>query len=269
MWLPRSGNGSLSLESVSIGGRPLQTTLDEKKRAQIHQRLTELLVTVQRKVFGSVAPGKIVELFKLGESDPIEPGITTDKVVTGFFSFLGFPRLLSNEVVRKAIARGVQTGLFGYATGRPNLGDDGRYQIDWSRIAFERSVADDEIDLDSGFLVVPKALPKKPVELTSTTTGGAQGSDDTGHTDGASEARETGGAADIQPSVGEDEPEVAFSFTAGRNDLYAAWSALANLADVAGEVSISARAKPKSGFDKSKLENGVLEPLRELGLIDD
>ena len=44
---------------------------------------------------------------------------------------------------------------------------------------------------------------------------------------------------------------------------------LANLADVAGEVSISARAKPKSGFDKSKLENGVLELLRELGLIED
>ena len=38
---------------------------------------------------------------------------------------------------------------------------------------------------------------------------------------------------------------------------------------VAGEVSISARAKPKSGFDKSKLENSVLEPLRELDLIDD
>ena len=53
---------------------------------------------------------------------------------------------------------------FGYATGRPNLGDDGRYQFDWSRIAFERSVDDDEIDLDSGFLIVPKALPEKTVE---------------------------------------------------------------------------------------------------------
>ena len=130
VWLPRSDNGSLSLEAVNIGGRPLQTTLDEKKRAQIHQRLMELLQTVRRKVFGSVAPGKIVELFKLGESDSVELGIATDKVVAGFFSFFGFPRLLSNDIVRKAIARGVQTGLFGYATGRPNLGDDGRYQLD-------------------------------------------------------------------------------------------------------------------------------------------
>ena len=83
-------------------------------------------------------------------------------------------------MVRKAIARGVQTGLFGYATGRPNLGDDGRYQLDWSRVAFERSVADDEIDLDSGFLIIPKALPAKPVEPTSTTSGAEPGTDETG-----------------------------------------------------------------------------------------
>ena len=42
-----------------------------------------------------------------------------------------------------------------------------------------------------------------------------------------------------------------------------------NLADVAGEVSIDTKAKPKSRFDKSKLKNGVLEPLRELGFFDD
>ena len=46
---------------------------------------------------------------------------------------------LSNDVVRKAIARGVQNGLFGYATGRPILGEHGRYQLDWSRIAFGSS----------------------------------------------------------------------------------------------------------------------------------
>ena len=264
VWLPRSDNGSLSMDSVSIGGRPLQTTLDEKKRAQIHQRLMELLVTVQRRVFGSVAPGKLVELFKLGENDSAEPGIATDKVVAGFFSFLGFPRLDSSDVVCQAVSRGVRTGLFGYATGRPNLGDDGRYQLDWSRVAFERSVADDEVDLDSGFLIVPTALPEKPVAPSSTTSGGDPGTDNTGPAGEGSEDQETDVA-----SVVENEREVTFSFIADRSSLYAAWSALANLADVAGEVSISASAKPKSGFDKSKLENGVLEPLRELGLIKD
>ena len=67
-----------------------------------------------------------------------------------------------------------------------------------------------------------------------------------------------------------DERAVAFSFTADREALFHAWNVLANFADVArGRSSINARAKPKSGFDKSKLDNGVLEPLRELGLIKD
>ena len=44
---------------------------------------------------------------------------------------------------------------------------------------------------------------------------------------------------------------------------------MANLADVAGSVSITASATAPEGYDKAKLENGVLEPLRELGLIDD
>ena len=264
VWLPRSNDGSLSFDTVSIGGRPLQTTLDEKQRALIHQRLTELLVIAQRRIFGSVAPGKLVELFRLDEVNSVEPGIESARVVAGFFSFLGYPRLLSSDVVGKAIARGVQTGLFGYVTGRPSLGEDRRYQIDWSRIAFERSVAEDEIDLDSGFLIIPKALPEKPADTSSTSGGGGLGSDYGGETgeNGGEEPPSTGGGT--RPVT---EHEVAFSFTANRNDLFAAWNALANLADVAGEVSIHASATPETGFDKIKLENGVLEPLRELGLI--
>ena len=269
VWLPRSDNGSLSLESVSIGGRPLQTTLDERKRARIHQRLMELLSTVQRKIFGSLAPGKILSLYQLGEDDSREPGLPTSNVVAGFFSFLGFPRLSSDDAVRKAIARGVETGLFGYTTGHPRLGDDGLYRIDRTRVAFERTVADDEIDLDSGFLILPKALPKKPVEATSVAGGDEKTTTDVDPTQGAGLVREPSDSHDVPPPVVEDEREVAFFFTADRSNLYTAWNALANLADLAGEVSISAKATSKSGFDRSKLENGVLEPLRELGLIDD
>ena len=69
---------------------------------------------------------------------------------------------LSNDVVRKAIARGVQTGLFGYATGRPNLGTMDVTSSTGAGSHLKGGVADDEIDLDSGFLVVPKALPEKP-----------------------------------------------------------------------------------------------------------
>jgi hypothetical protein len=50
--------------------------------------------------------------------------------------------------------------------------------------------------------------------------------------------------------------------------LYTAWSAAANLADMVGKVNVTLRAESKVGFDKSKLQSGVLEPLREADLIE-
>ena len=42
-----------------------------------------------------------------------------------------------------------------------------------------------------------------------------------------------------------------------------------NLAALPGTIFIKASATAPEGYDKAKLENGVFEPLRELGLIDD
>ena len=268
VWLPESGAGALSMETAALGGRPLRTTLDAGRRALIHQRLMELLTTVQRRVFDSVAPGKIVELFRIGE-EGAAPGISTDRVSAGFFSFLGYPRLRSAEVVRSAIARGVETGLFGYATGRPALDDAGRYRLDRSRVAFERPLAADEIDLDAGFLILPRALPEAdaPVEPASTIP-----ADGAAPASGGEVRQPTDpGAApppDPPPPPGADR-EVAISFTADRDKLFDAWRALANLADLTGRITISAKAASADPLDRNRLEHAVLEPLRELGLLDD
>ena len=53
-----------------------------------------------------------------------------------------------------------------------------------------------------------------------------------------------------------------------RNQLYAAWGAIANLADLSGKVSVQIHAESPSGFDKGKLENGEMEPLREANLVE-
>ena len=42
---------------------------------------------------------------------------------------------------------------------------------------------------------------------------------------------------------------------------------MANLAEMAGQVTVTVKAQKLEGFDKSKLTNGVLEPLREADLI--
>ena len=63
--------------------------------------------------------------------------------------------------------------------------------------------------------------------------------------------------------------QIDITFVADRQKIYDAWNALANLADVTGTISIHVTATVPEGYDKAKLENSVLEPLRELGLLDD
>jgi len=52
------------------------------------------------------------------------------------------------------------------------------------------------------------------------------------------------------------------------NALFAASNAAANLADMAGKVNVTLRAEAEAGFDKSKLQNGIVGPLRGADLIE-
>jgi hypothetical protein len=78
----------------------------------------------------------------------------------------------------------------------------------------------------------------------------------------------SGGLQEPQPQGGAPAPPqpstVQFSFDADRNKLYAAWQALANLADLCGKLTVSVKGEAPQNLDKSKLENGVYEPLRDL-----
>src|SRR5271157_5266065 len=169
VWLPKMTTDGIVIDVAAAGGRPLQTTLNDKKQARVHDRVMELLVDVQRRVFTTVNPSKVIELFKLGEGNPPTLGIKTSEVVDGFYSFLGFPRLLNGAVVQKAIAAGIKDRFFGYCSGAaPTLGSDGKYQVPLSRVRFNAPVGEDEIDLDSGFLMMPQAMPVAVPSLTAT-----------------------------------------------------------------------------------------------------
>jgi len=269
VWLPKVAADGIVIDVAAIGGRPLQTTLNEKKQARVHDRVMELLVDVQRRVFPTVSPSKIVELFKLGEGNPPTLGIKTADMVDGFYSFLGFPRLVESAAIKKGIARGIQEGFFGYCSGSaPALGSDGKYQVPLTRVRFNTTVGEDEIDMDSGFLMMPQAVPVPALSPATagespTNVPGASGIDPAliltpppGVPSGASPSE----ASAAQKSV-------EINFSADRNQLFSAWNAIANLADLAGKVNVTVRADSAEGFDKNKLQNGVLEPLRESDLI--
>jgi hypothetical protein len=271
VWLPRAESGGIGIDKVAPGGKPLQTMLSDKKQAMIHERIVELITQVYRKVFDKTEPRKIVELFKLGEGNPPQLGIAVSEVVDGFFSFLGFPRLLTTAAIRKGIAKGVTEGHFGYLTGpKPDLGPDGKFKVAPEKVQFKVLLAENELDLESGFLMLPQTIPQ------ATPTAGAgpalvgPGGEST--QPGAGGVMVTpGGTLSSGPAItGGAAPEkpVEFTFTADRSQLFTAWNAIANLAEMAGKVMVTVRAESEKGFDKSKLQNGVLEPLREADLIE-
>ncbi len=261
VWFPRVEDGSVGIEKIAVGGRPLQTTLNEKKEARIHDRVLELIMSVQQRVFSTLVPTKIVELFKLGEGTPPALGIRTADVVDGFYSFLGFTRLSKEGAICRAVAGGVQKGLFGYVVGSPpTVGPDAKFQVAPEKVRFATDIAEDEVDLDSGFLMVPSAIPKpqavEPVTLTLT-----EGPTPTvGPSSTITPVQET-----TKPLV---QKLVEFSFSADKDQIFKAWNAIANLAEYAGRISVSVRAESEEGFDRSKLQNGVIEPLREADLIE-
>jgi hypothetical protein len=54
----------------------------------------------------------------------------------------------------------VPEGIFAYASGgSPALGSDGKFQVNRDKVILGNPLADDEIDLDSGFLMIPAAVP--------------------------------------------------------------------------------------------------------------
>ncbi len=174
----------------------------------------------------------------------------------------------------KAIVHGVQEGHFGYVSGpKPSLSTEGKYEVAPSKVRFKVAVPEDEIDLDSGFLMLPQAIPQAASPATPVLTGVGPGEE--------TEIPPGGGIGGIIPPTGVVPPglviapakpgletTVELSFTADRNGLFTAWNAMANLADLAGKVTLTVRADSEKGFDKAKLQNGVLEPLREADLID-
>jgi len=274
VWLPRAESGGIGIERVTVGGRPLQTTLNEKKQAMIHERIVELITQVYRKVFDKTEPGKIIELFKLGEGDPPKMGIAVPDVVEGFFSFLGFPRLMTTAAIRKGIAKGVAEGHFGYVTGpKPGLSAAGKFEVAPSKVRFKTPIVEDEIDLESGFLMMPQAIPQpepvggiEPSVVVSGTggvvppAGGVPGGATT-------PTGMSGGGQVISPPAAANK-RVDLTFSADSNGLFTAWKAVANLADMAGKVTVSIHAELEKGFDEVKLRNGVYEPLREADLIE-
>ncbi len=247
VWLPRVQDGALEIEKIEVGGRPLQAT-------GIHERVMELLVTSYQKVWPTLKPRKIIELMKLGE--PGRFGIKTIDLQDAFYSFLGYTRLTTVAVLQKAIPEGIKEKIFGYfSSAAAALGPDNKFQVNREKVLFDLTISEDELDMESGFLMVPDAIPVAPEETVIITAG----AEETPLTEPTSTVQ--------QPSpklVGVEKiTNVRFAFEATRTQLFKVWNAIANLADKTGKVQVQVNAQSDEGFDPTWLRNAVHEPFEE------
>lgn len=264
-WLPRVQEGELEIEKVERGGRPLQAT-------GVHERIMELLTSVGTpRIHGSVTPRKITERVRLGESlgegEPPIMGIKASDVLESFFRDIAPPRLETASVLRKGIARGVSEGVFAYASGgTPALGSDGRFQVNRDKVITSRPLADDEIDFDSGFLMMPAAVPEAPSAQPSDATPVDTMPPLSTHEDPTGMGVGTGtGQVTTGPEIAGRRKRVALTFEATREQVFKAFSAIANLADKSdgARVRIRIEGASSAGFDPAWLRNAVDEPLDE------
>ncbi|MEW6380405.1 MAG: DUF499 domain-containing protein [bacterium] len=266
-WLPRVQDGELEIEKVERGGRPLQAT-------GVHERIMELLTSVGTpRIHGSVTPRKIAERVRLGErlseGEPPLMGIKASDVLESFFRDIAPPRLESASVLRKGIARGVSESVFAYASGSsPGLGPDGRYQVNRDKVILGRSIADDEVDFDSGFLMMPAAVPEapaaQPAGVFPVDTGAVPPPSVQEGPAGIDVATSTGPVTTGTDAAGRKK-RVALTFEATREQVFKAFPAIANLADKSDGARVRIRIEGSSavGFDPSWLRNAVDEPLDE------
>jgi hypothetical protein len=174
-----------------------------------------------------------------------------------FFSYLDPPRLESASALRGAIARGVAEELMAYTSGTPPaLGPDGTFQVSREKVVLGRQLADDEIDLDSGFLMLPSAAPAAATPQPEPPPGPAPG------------AGPMPAPAPTPPPTGPRGalPRAArLVFRATRDQVFKAFPAIANLAEGSddGKVTIQVEATSEAGYDPSWLRNAVEEPLDE------
>lgn len=264
VWLPRVESGELAIEKVERGGRPLQAT-------GVHERIMELLTSVGTpRIHGSVTPRKIAERVRLGESlgegEPVMAGVRASDVLESFFRDIAPPRLESASVLRKGIARGVSEGVFAYgSSGSPVLGSDGKYQIGRDKVVLGKLIADDEIDFESGFLMIPIAVSEAPVvqpPASTMPTGTVSPPTGPGTPTGVGAGAEP---PTISPGVADRRKRIALVFEATREQVFKAFPAIANLADKSdgAKVRIKVEGVSTDGFDPSWLRNAVDEPLDE------
>lgn len=144
------------------------------------------------------------------------------------------------------------------------MGEDGKFQVTREKMVLARPLAEDEVDFDSGFLMVPSVVPEAPPVPT---TGTIEVGPEVPPTGPEPPTPPTGrGAGPATTGTGTDRlKRISLVFTATRDQVFKAFPAIANLADKYDDEKVKIRIEGTAadGYDPSWLRNAVEEPFDE------
>jgi len=255
VWLLRMQEGQPALEKLDIGGRPL--------RAQgIHERLVELLTDVHGRLFATLRPQKMLTLLGIGLEEGERKGIETRLIRDTFFESPEFPRLTDERVLVETIAKGIAEGVLAYTLKGRAKEETGQYVVLQQDAVVGRQVHLDEIDLDSGLVLLPQCVTSAEGPETPTPSQGSAS---------APQPVEAQGTVSSQPeparTVGRQPvTAIAFEMELSRPKLYKTFNVLGLLADKAGTIKVTVEAHELTDADPTWLRNAVFEPLEEAGI---
>jgi hypothetical protein len=184
-------------------------------------------------------------------------------VVESFYSILSFPRLESEAVLLKAAVQGVRENKFGYAPPAAQeevgkLREQGGYLISSDVVYIGGDISPDQIDLSTGFLVLPQAIQHSVLIAPPPATGAVTAAPPYVTTPQTSP---TGTSATETPAPRQSSVRLRMRMT--RPQVYASLQAIGILAEAAGSIQVTVEAQRLDGFDPAWLRNAVREPLDE------
>lgn len=256
VWLLSMDAGKPVLEKLEIGGRPV-------KAQSIHERLDELLTGVHGKIFDTIRPAKLMSLMQIGTGPGERSQVEAKLVLDTFFATPGFLRIKNANVLRDCIAQGVEQGLMAYALKNRVKEESGKYTVPSHDAVLGRRPGLDEIDLDAGIILLPSCLETERSGNAPAATPVPGGSVPPDSPPPTGPGQESTGAK--PPASGQPVASLTMEMKLSKSQLYKAFNAFGNLADKAGEITITVHGE-QLNIDASWIRNAITEPLSEAGI---
>lgn len=275
----------LPLPSADLAQPIYLETFDLQSQIHTSQNLQDrVLDALKNNVFETIQVTKLAQLSGLESS---ETGYTTgDELVSFFFRFPNFPKMLDAQGLRRAILQAIEQGSIGYipyltipSTGRPKVENA-------DLISFRRAIPNDELDL-SGYLLSPALvqqlretlLPKQDLVFKQAEdTPSLQPNDDDISIDQSVNEKTVeykSEASSLTRSVLVDiidgkRPARIYSLeaTTNKSKLFQLFEVLQTLSDQSDDMTIQIKVKATTTkqFDRTWINGAIEEPLDELDI---